>query len=141
MTRPHWCGSRAYHERVIEGSRSDKHAAQWIASLEANVPAALWHKPMANVTAPELLAALIDLQSRIPETASRVRQRLDAIFENAIFNGLASSNPAASLRRKLREAKGRRRQFRALAYADAPAIMARLRKVEGIAARCLELPS
>ena len=30
--------ARAYHERVIEGSRSPKHAAQWIASLEANVP-------------------------------------------------------------------------------------------------------
>lgn len=132
--------ARAYHERVIEGSRSDKHAAQWIASLEANVPAEMWHKPIADVTAPELLSVLIDLQSRIPETASRVRQRIDAIFEDAIFNGLASSNPAASLRRKLREAKGRRvrGQFRALAYADAPALVAELRKLEGIAARCLE---
>jgi integrase len=69
-----------------------------------------------------------------------VRQRLDAIFEDAIFNGLVSSNPAASLRRKLREARGRRvrGQFRALAYADAPALIAALRKFEGIAARALE---
>ena len=100
--------ARAYHERVIEGSRSPKHAAQWIASLEANVPAAVWHRPIADVTAPELLAVLIELQARIPETASRVRQRLDAIFEDAVFHGLASGNPAATIRRKLREAKGRR---------------------------------
>jgi len=47
--------ARAYQERVIEGSRSRKHAAQWIASLEANVPAELWHKPIADITAPQLL--------------------------------------------------------------------------------------
>jgi hypothetical protein len=61
--------ARAYHERVIEGSRSDKHAAQWIASLEANVPEELWHKPIADVTAPELLAVLRSLlgERRIEE--------------------------------------------------------------------------
>ena len=132
--------ARAYHEWIIEGSRSLKHAAQWIASLEANIPAELWHKATADVTAPELLAALIHLQVRVPETATRVRQRLDAVFEDAVFHGLASANPAATIRRKLREAGGRRLRgkFRALAYSDAPAIMARLRELEGIAARCLE---
>lgn len=132
--------ARAYHERVIEGSRTTKHAAQWIASLEANIPAALWNKPIADVTGPELLAALIDLQARIPETASRVRQRLDAVFEDAVFHGLAPSNPAATIRRKLREALGRRvrGKFRALPYADAPAVMTKLRALAGIAARCLE---
>lgn len=132
--------ARAYHERVIEPSRSVKHAAQWIASLEANVPTELWHKPIADVTAPKLLASLIQLQARIPETASRVRQRLDAIFEDAVFHGLASGNPAATVRRKLREAEGRRvrGRFRALPYADAPATIAELKKLEGIAGRCLE---
>ena len=132
--------ARAYHERVIEGSRSTKHAAQWIASLEANVPPELWQRPIAEVSAPDLLSALIGLQARIPETASRVRQRLDAIFEDAIFHGLTTANPAATIRRKLREAKGRwvRGQFRALAYAEAPALAARLREVEGVAARALE---
>ena len=132
--------ARAYHERVIEGSRSPKHAAQWIASLEANVPPELWQKPIAEVTAQELLAALIGLQARVPETASRVRQRLDAIFEDAVFHGLAAANPAATIRRKLREAKGRRvrGQFQALAYGETPALVARLRQMEGIAARALE---
>jgi len=132
--------ARAYHEQVIEPSRSTKHAAQWIASLESNIPADVWHKSIAEVTAPELLAVLIDLQARIPETASRVRQQLDAVFEDAVFHGLAPGNPAATVRRKLREAEGRRvrGKFRALPYADAPATIAQLRKLEGIAARCLE---
>jgi integrase len=132
--------ARAYHERVIEGSRSTKHAAQWIASLELNIPTTVWDKPIAEVTAPELLAVLIDLQARIPETASRVRQRLDAIFEDAVFHGLTTTNPAATIRRKLREARGRRTrgQFRALDYADAPRLIARLKELNGISARALE---
>lgn len=68
--------SRAYHERVVEPNRTPKHAAQWIASLENNVAASIWHKPIAEVQAPELLDMIADLQARIPETASRVRQRL-----------------------------------------------------------------
>jgi integrase-like protein len=55
--------ARAYHERVIEGSRGAKHAAQWIASLESNVPEDLWQKPIVEITGPELLSALIDLQA------------------------------------------------------------------------------
>jgi integrase len=132
--------ARAYHERVIEGSRSPIHAGHWIASLENNIPCHLWHKPIAEVTAPELLSALIDLQARIPETATRIRQRLDAVFEDAVFHHLAPTNPAATIRRKLREAQGRRlrTKLRALPYPQAPGLMEKLRKLEGIAGRCLE---
>jgi hypothetical protein len=50
--------AREYHERVIEPTRTDKHAAQWIASLEHHVPEALWHAPIDSVTPPALLEAL-----------------------------------------------------------------------------------
>ncbi len=83
---------------MIEGSRCTKHGAQWIASLELNIAAALWHKPIVEVTAPELLAVLVDLQARVAETAIRVRQRLDAIFEDAIFHGLTTTNPVSTIR-------------------------------------------
>jgi integrase len=132
--------ARSYHERVIEHSRTPKHSKQWIASLERNIPAHVWHKPIADVSAPELLQVLIPLQARIPETASRVRQRLEAVFDDAVFHGRASANPAATVRRKLQEAGGKRvrGQFRALAYADTPAAMVKLRKMDGVAARALE---
>lgn len=132
--------ARDYHERVIEPSRSEKHAAQWIATLETHVPADLWNRPVDTITGPELLDPLLDLQRRIPETASRVRQRLDAVFEDAMFRGDCTVNPAAAIRRKLREAmtKRERGSFAALPYSEAPAFMARLRAEEGVAARCLE---
>ncbi len=81
--------ARGYHERVIEPTRTPKHAAQWIASLENHVPAALWHAPLGEVTAPLLLSALLDVAPHerarnlegdtLPETVRRIRQRLEAV--------------------------------------------------------------
>lgn len=143
--------ARDYHERVIEPSRTDKHAAQWIASLENHIPAALWHKPIADVDAPELLQALLAIEpherarrvepgAKVAETVQRIRQRLDAVFEDAIFHKRCTANPAAALRRKMRETMPRKDagQFAALPYREAPAFMQRLRAMEGTAARTLE---
>lgn len=145
--------ARDYHERVIEPSRTPKHAAQWISSLENHMPAAIWHKPIADIEAPELLAALLGVTAHerarnltsgadsLPETVRRIRQRLDSVFEDAIFHGRASVNPAAAIKRKMREAAPKRAakgSFAALPYREAPAFMHRLRAAEGISARCLE---
>jgi integrase len=153
--RDHWTLARAardYHERTIEPSRTAKHAAQWIASLENHLPAELWHKPVGNIAAPDLLAALGAIKpherarnlkgERLHETTRRIRQRLEAVFEDAVFHGRVSTNPAAAVRRKLREtqpARIARGKLAALPYAEAPALMQRLRDVPGTAARALEL--
>jgi len=139
--------AREYHERVIESTRTVKHAAQWIASMEHHVPEALWHAPIDSITPPALLEALSGVRSladdavKVPETLQRVRQRLDAVFEDAMFHGLCSSNPAAAIKRKMAEGQGKRKrgQFAALPYREAPAFLARLRDQQGLAARCLEL--
>ena len=139
--------AREYHERVIEPSRTAKHSAQWIASLEHHVPEALWHAPIDTITPPVLLEALSGVRSladadvKVPETLQRVRQRLDAVFEDAMFHGHCSTNPAAAIKRKMAEGQGKRKrgQFAALPYRDAPAFMAKLRDQQGLGARCLEL--
>lgn len=138
--------ARGYHERVIEPSRTPKHSAQWIASLENHMPPELWSAPIASIEPPALLSALLGVRSkedsgqRVPETVQRLRQRLDAVFEDAIFHKQCTSNPAAAIRRKMTEAEARRDrgQFRALPYRDAAAFMAQLRAAEGVSARCLE---
>jgi integrase len=132
--------ARDYHERVIEPNRSSKHGAQWIQSLETHVPTEIWHAPIATIEPADLIDFLAKLQAKVPETASRVRQRLDAVFDDAIFRKLCSSNPATAVKRKLRETKVRRQRghFAALPYPDAPRFMAGLRQREGIAARALE---
>jgi integrase len=150
--RERWTLARAardYHERVIEPTRSSKHAAQWIASLENHMPPSIWNMPVGDVEPPALLEALRSITPHerarnlkgedLPETVQRIRQRLDAIFEDAIFHKRCTSNPAAAIQRKLREGQKRERgSFRAMDYREAPAFLAELRKAEGVAARCLE---
>lgn len=138
--------ARGYHGRAIEPRLTAKHAAQWISSLENHLPAHIWSRPIAEITAPELLQALASVRSievkaaRVPETLRRIRQRLDTVFEDAIFHGHCTTNPAAAIRRKMRETlpKGKPGQFRAMKFSQAPAFIAQLREAHGISARCLE---
>lgn len=152
--RQHWtlarCG-RDYHERVVEPTKTAKHGAQWISSLENHLPASVWHAPVDSITAPQLLQALLAIKpherarrhegNTVPETVRRIRQRLDAIFADAIFHERCTGNPAAAVKRKLQEAMPAERggEFKALPYREAPALMAKLREAPGTAARCLEL--
>lgn len=132
--------ARRYHEEVIEPQRTAKHAAQWIASLEQNVPADLWHAPIDTIEAAPLLDALAALRKRVPETSDRVRQRLETVFDEAIFHKLCTTNPARVIRKKLAERpKGKPAgKFKALPFADVPAFTAALRRQPGTAARMLE---
>ncbi len=143
--------SRDYHERVIEPTKTAKHSAQWIASLENHVPAALWSRPIDEIEPPELLQALLAIKpherarnlahgDKVAETVQRIRQRLDAVFEDAIFHRRCTANPAAAVRRKMRETMPRKEAggFAMLPFQEAPALLGRLREAPGTAARCLE---
>jgi integrase len=76
----------------------------------------------------------------VPETGSRIYQRLATIFDAAVIDGLRLDNPATPIRRELRKRAGRRerRNFSSMPYRQAPAFVARLRRAQGNASRCLE---
>jgi integrase len=133
--------ARAYHERIEAKFSNPKHRQQWINSLEQHVPAALWKRPIGSIKAAELIDALTKLQRELPETGSRVQQRLAAVFEDAVLRELIDRNPMTGGAKEVRRLVGRQEagQFKALPYRVAPAFMAKLRESEGIAARCLEL--
>jgi len=132
--------ARAYHERAIEPGMNAKYSEVWIRSLECHVPPAIWNKPVAEVGAVELFEALAKVKRVLPETANRVRRRLAAAFDDAIFFGHCTVNPAGAIRRKLTEVAAGKESanLRALPYDQVPAFVAELRKQQGVAARCLE---
>lgn len=132
--------ARAYHETVIERSRTALHARHWIDSLENHLPTTIWHAPIESIKAPALLDAMIEIQRKVPETAARIRQRLEAVFNDAELRGLCAANPARTIRRPMTEALGKRQQrpLAALPYAELPAFVAELRQRSGTAARALE---
>jgi integrase len=76
----------------------------------------------------------------LPETGSRVYQRLATIFDAAVIEGLRRDNPATPIRRELRKRAGSRVRgnFASMPYTQTQAFVKRLRKAEGNAARCLE---
>ncbi len=128
---------RAYHESKVEPVLTDKHAKQWLASIENHVPTKLLDAPIATIEPAELLDALQPLYVQVPETGRRVRQRLDAVFDHAVLRKLAPTNPAKIIVRELRH-KRERSHLRALPFADVPALVSRLRPLPGTAARALE---
>ena len=104
-----------------------KHAAQWTATLETYVYPAIGGKAIDEITAAEVLAVLTPIWTEKPETASRVRQRIEAVLDWAVANGWRADNPAGRhLLKVLPNTKGLKEHHRALPYAD---VHAALRKV------------
>jgi len=66
--------------------------------LQKHVFPSLGARPLAEITAPEILAALLIVKRLgIQETAKRCRQYVSQIFQFAIVRGWAERNPAADL--------------------------------------------
>jgi len=85
-------------DRYIEVHRSEwrsaKHAAQWQTTME-HYAAPLRRLPVADVDVDAVLSVLRPLWSARPETASRVRCRIERILDAARAQGLRTGdNPA-----------------------------------------------
>jgi integrase len=132
--------ARTYHEKHVEPVRTAKHAQQWLNSIEQHVSAELLDSCIDRITAVELLDALVPILRKVPETGSRIYQRLATIFDAVVIEGLRLDNPATPIRRELRQRAGRRERgnFASMPYQEAPSFLRRLRMVVGNSARCLE---
>jgi hypothetical protein len=76
------------------GWRNAKHRAQWRMTLE-KYAADLWARPVDEVDTTAVLAALQPLWQAKPETASRLRGRIEAVLDAARVQGLRhGENPA-----------------------------------------------
>lgn len=77
------------------GWRNPKHAAQWSATLEAYVYPALGSLDVKAIQTTHVLAVLRRIWIDKPETASRVRQRIEAVLDFASAQSLRTGlNPA-----------------------------------------------
>ena len=77
------------------GWKNEKHAAQWTATLEAHVFPVIGDMPVARVGTDDVLRVLRPIWERVPETASRVRQRIEAVLDAASVKGWRTGdNPA-----------------------------------------------
>ena len=133
-------------EEYIRAQRASwsnaKHAKQWTNTLAGHVLPTLGRLPVAALDTDLVLKVLQPMWEKTPETASRVRGRIEAVLDWARAKKLRQGdNPArwqGNLEHLLSERPPKIAHHAALPYAEVGAFMAELRRREGVAARALE---
>src|SRR5262249_48904751 len=121
-----------------------KHRQQWKNTLATYVSPVVGKLSVSAVDTGLVLKVLEPIWSRKPETASRVRGRMEAVLDWAKVRGYRTSENPARWRGHLdhllpAKAKGRKVQHpAALPYVRIGTFLAALPKQDGISARALE---
>jgi integrase len=130
--------------KAHEATWNAVHRRQWRSTLEAAVYPAIGDTPVKDVDTPAVMKVLRPLWNSTPETASRIRGRIETILSAAKATGLRTGeNPAAwrghlqNLLPKPRAVK-KVEHHKALPYRGLPDFMALLRGRPSISARALE---
>lgn len=122
---------------------ASKHALQWGATLAAYAYPKIGAKDVADIGDADILAILEPIWHTKPETASRLRGRIENILDMARARGLRrGDNPAAWKHLKALGLGAPRNgkpagHFPALPWQQMPAFVAALRKREGVSARAV----
>jgi integrase len=102
--------ARRWHE-MQAGRWAPVHANDVITSLERDVFPTLGKVPLVQIDAPAVLRTLRLVEDRGSiETAKRLRQRLSAVFDMWISEGVAMNNPAAAVVKALKPLPKKGRQ-------------------------------
>jgi Arm DNA-binding domain len=127
-----------------DGWHNPKHAAQWSSTLKTYADPVIGTLAVQDVDTALIMKILEPLWSTKPETAGRLRGRVEAILDWATVRGYRHGDNPARWRGhldKLLPARARVRKpqhHAALPYQMLPEFMATLREQQGIAARALE---
>lgn len=122
--------------------RNEKHKAQWSATLTTGA-AKLRPLPVDAIETADVLETLKPLWTTKPETASRLRGRIERVLDAAKAKGFREGENPARWRGHLdhllpKRQKLTRGHHAALPFADVPAFISRLRERDATAALALE---
>lgn len=126
------------------GWRNAKHGDQWAATLKNYVYPIFGTLPVQAIDVGLVTKAIEPIWTEKPETASRVRGRIESVLDWATARGYRQGDNPARWRGHLENLLPARSKVRrvehhaALPYPEIGAFMAALRQQEGLAARALE---
>jgi integrase len=136
----------AFADQFLEakgsGWRNEKHRAQWKMTLGVYA-APMRRKPVDTISTEDVLGVLKPIWTEKPETASRLRGRIEVVLDAARAAGHRTGENPARWKGHLAQLLSKRQKLTrghhaALPYADVPAFVARLREQSGGAALALE---
>ena len=136
--------AEAYIKAHRVGWRNDKHAGQWKATLATYAAPFMGSLPVQLIDTGIVTRAIEPLWNTRPETASRLRGRIEAILDWAAARGYRTGENPARWRGhldKLLPARSKVRKVEhhaALPYSELPNFLVAMREQEGLAARALE---
>jgi integrase len=137
--------AEAYIKAHQAGWRNQVHAKQWPSTLEAYVYPIFGGLPVQAIDVGLVMKAIEQIWQTKPETASRVRGRIESVIDWAMSRGYRTGDNPARWRGHLENLLPKKTKVRrvahhaALPYSELPGFMADLRQREGTAARALEL--
>src|SRR5271156_4336206 len=124
--------------------KNDKHAAQWTATLKTYAYPVIGDLPLHLIDTALVMKVSEPIWSTKPETANRLRGRMESVLDWATVRGYRHGDNPARWRGhldKLLPARSKVRKVEhhsALPYAELPAFLVKLHEQHGIAARALE---
>ena len=133
-----------YIEAHRSGWKNTKHAQQWINTLETYAFPVIGKKSIGSVNTEDVLEILKPIWSTKPETASRVRSRIELVLDAAKAKRLRSGENPALWRGHLDKLLPKSTKVKAvkhhpaMPWSELPAFMQDLAKIDGLAARALE---
>ncbi len=126
------------------GWKNEKHGKQWRATLEAYAYPFFGQNPVAGITVDDVLNCLTPIWEAKPETASRVRGRIENTLDYAKTRGWRTGENPARWKGHLdhllpaRAKIARVVHHAALPWADLPTVMGNLENSVGTSALCLK---
>jgi integrase len=134
----------AYWQAHCASWTNRKHAREWKASLATHVLPEIGALAVAAIDTAQVLRVLQPAWTAIPETASRLRSRIESVLDWARVHGYREGDNPARWRGHLdhllpaRKKLARVKHHAALPYRELPAFMCRLRERGDVEARALE---
>ncbi len=135
------------------GWKNEKHVAQWRSTLEVYTYPQIGKRPVAAVDTDDVRRVLEPIWEKVPETASRVRGRIEGVLNFAMATGLRLRGPNPAIWRghlaevlgkptKLKAAARRRRgkgdHHPSLPWQEMPTFMKALATHQGMSAQALQ---
>lgn len=150
ITKKQQAKPKTFREAALElieskrpGWKNAKHAAQWTSTLEAYVFPKIGAVQVAKIETADVISTLTPIWATKPETANRVRQRVEAVIDYASALGIRSGDNPARWRGHLDHLLPKPKKVRAvvhhpaLPHAQISNFMTDLAKRDGVAARAL----